>query len=504
MCGILAVFCNKTPSNLSQIVKASNKLRDRGPDRCVNIATESGLFIFHRLSINDTSTNGDQPMIKDGIVMMCNGEIYNHKYLEELYDVQCESGSDCEIILHLYKKIGFEDTIRELDGVFSIVISDGGKIFMARDRIGIKPLFYGHTEEGFLAASSLPTVLTEFCTDVDFFPPGYISSGQELNFTRFSIIKPNIQTSCNYISIRDVLEEAVEKRLMTDVPIGCLLSGGLDSSIIASILVKKLGGKNVRTYSVGMEDSIDLYYAKRVADFLGTDHHEIIFTKEQGFEIIPTIISILGSYDVTTIRASVGMYFAAKYIKENTNDRVIFSGEGADEIALGYLYFHNAPTPEDAKNESIRLIRNLHFYDVLRVDRIISSQGLEVRVPFLDMNVVNEMINIDINEKIPRDIEKQIFREVFADCLPDDVINRQKCALSDGVSSMENSWHIYLQERIESLILDKNEFFSKEAMYYKIIFEEMFPNYSLNVPYWTQKWVNTTDPSARQLDICDG
>jgi asparagine synthase (glutamine-hydrolysing) len=294
---------------------------------------------------------------------------------------------------------------------------------------------------------------------------------------------------------------------MSDRPMGCLLSGGLDSSLVASILVKFLGGKNVRTYSIGMQGSTDLYYAKKVANFLGTDHHEVLFTPEEGFAVIPEVIRTLGSYDITTIRASVGMYLLSKYISENTTDKVIFSGEGSDEVLEGYLYFHNAPTPKEGEDESVRLIRNLHLYDVLRADRCISTNGLEPRVPFLDRKFVDVTLSLSEDQKKPSSgFEKYILRKAFTGYLPDDVLWRRKEGFSDGVSSVKKSWYNYIQEFIEPIIPDylfNPNFPSKEAMYYKMIFDNIFPNYKLDVTYWMPKWSNTNDPSGRLIQAYD-
>jgi len=513
MCGILAVFCNSAPKNLQTILNSSKILARRGPDKCSSIITSKGIFIFHRLAIHDTSSAGDQPMISGNILMMCNGEIYNYKQLIKDYHLKCESNSDCEVILRLYEKIGFTDTVKALDGVFAIVLQDKDKeiVYVARDRIGVRPLFSGWTKEGNLAVSSIPNVLIPFCTNVAPILSGGIAFYRDSEPNNLTYIYNNEvsilpKIKDNFLQVvQQGLISAVQKRLTSDRPIGCLLSGGLDSSIIASILSKLMGPQNVRTYSIGMEGSTDLFYARKVADYLGTIHTEVRFTPEEGFAVIPEVVELLASYDITTIRASVGMYLLCKYISEKTTDRVIFSGEGSDEIFSGYLYFHNAPNAEECEQESLRLTNQLDLYDVLRADRMISSNGLEMREPFLDKQFVDLVMSLPAEVKLPKPIEKNLLREAFVDFLPCDVLYRQKCAFSDGVSSVKKSWRHHIQEMTETKISDEifNPFYpSKEAMYYRLIFDRLFPNYNLVVPYWMPKWSDAKDPSARDLKVC--
>jgi asparagine synthase (glutamine-hydrolysing) len=519
MCGILAVFCNKIPNQIKQIMDVGKYLQNRGPDSSSMTISKYGIYMFYRLAINDISPQGNQPMNLETVTMMCNGEIYNHKKLREEYDLQCKSNSDCEVILHLYKKFGFVETVKKLDGVFAIVLIDREKVYLARDRIGVRPLFFGLSEEKFLAVASVAKVLTTFCIPIMPFPPGtcvmhkkpMLSSDQpstnimEYLYRDIPFI-PDIRTNNGFNALRSVLVTAVEKRLLSDRPLGCLLSGGLDSSIVATILSKLCGAKNIRTYSIGLEGSPDLYYSKLMADYLGTNHHEVIFTVEEGLKIIPDVIRDIASYDITTIRASVGMYLLAKYISNHTDDKVIFSGEGADEVFCGYLYFHNAPTPEEGEKESLRLIRQLHLYDVLRADRTISHHGLELRVPFLDRQVVDLALSLPAEAKLPQQgYEKYILRQAFADCIPPQILWRQKCAFSDGVSNIKKSWYQYIQEFVEEKVSEEifnPKFPSKEAMYYRLIFERFYPVYNVKMDYWMPKWSNVSDPSARFLKIC--
>jgi len=532
MCGILAILSKYTPKDLKQILLSSKYLSKRGPDLSSTIIRSSGIYIFHRLSINDLSNNGMQPFISNGIICMCNGEIYNHEELRKEFNLECQSKSDCEVILHLYKKIGFVETVKRLYGVFAIILVDGENTYIARDRIGVRPLYKGFTTENYPAFSSLPNCLVDYCSNVQPFNPGHISvynktKGDITLLYHDQVTIPNTRISEQSILgiMKNTLIDAVKTRLISDRPIACLLSGGLDSSLVTSILVSLRGRGNVRTYSIGMEGSTDLFYAKKVADFLGTIHTEVKFTPEEGFAVIPEVIQALGSYDITTIRASVGMYLVSKYIKENSTDKVIFSGEGSDEILQGYLYFHNAPTPTDGENESLRLVNELHIYDVLRADRCISSNGLEPRVPFLDRKFVDLCMSLPINQKCPiNGIEKYILRKAFdydyeepevyregverRICyLPKEVLWRRKEGFSDGTSSIEKPWYKYIQEYINPIIPDylyNPNFPSKEAQYYKMIFSNIFPKYNIEIPYWLPKWSgDVKDPSGRLMKAFD-
>lgn len=522
MCGIFAVFGNFSKQQ-QIIMKAGQENKKRGPDNCSIVFKNNVFYMFHRLAINDISENGNQPMMSEEIVMMANAEIYNYRELISKYELDCKSSSDCEVILRLYEKLGFVDTIRQLHGVYSLILTDkeGKKIYFARDRIGVRPLYYGLAMNGAIfALSSTPESLTKFCDFIAPVQPGcsiYVENGVNPSWMFEKLYEMELNLSVNRISnplqsLKQTLKEAVKMRLLSDRPMGCLLSGGLDSSIIASILVEYLGGKNVRTYSIGMEGSTDLEYARKVATFLGTEHHEVLFTPDEGLNAIPEVIRILASYDITTVRASVGMFLLSKWIASNTSDKVIFSGEGSDEIFEGYLYFHNAPNEIEAENDSLRLIKELHVYDVLRADRCISSNGLEPRVPFLDKNVVDLSLSLLAKEKWPKNTEKPgcekyLLRKAFEGCLPNEVLWRQKEAFSDGVSSKKKSWYQYIQEYCEMKISDEmfNSFTypSKEAQYYKTVFEHHYPTYNLKLDYWLPRWTTVKDPSARLLKAYD-
>ena len=511
MCGIIAVFNDDTidSNTFNEIYNSYIFLSSRGPDSGNLIIKDNSVIGFRRLAINDLSEIGNQPIVSDKFQssLVCNGEIYNHKQLEEEYKITCKSSSDCEVISHLYHKLGFFETTKLLDGDFAFVISDGDMVHFARDRVGVRPLFIGKTKEGFLALASLAKSLLSFCHDVKQVPPSMVSYNRKSKeFITFNY-DLNLNHTYSYplsYHIKNILIESVKKRLLSDRPIGCLLSGGLDSSLITSILCNLLGSNNVRTYSVGMEGSEDLKYAKKVSEFLGTKHTEIIFTPKEGLEVIPEVINSLESYDITTIRASVGMYILARYIKNNTTDKVIFSGEGSDELLCGYLYFHNSPNSIESKKESLRLYTDLYKYDVLRADRIISNQGLELRVPFLDKDFINLALSLQ-NEKIPiNGFEKHLLRISFDESyLPSDILWRRKCAFSDGVSPTNKSWYEIIQDyanlviKDEVFLVNKDKYSSKEAFFYKQIFDSYFPTFKDPIDYyWMPKWSNTNDPSA--------
>ena len=516
MCGIVALLSKNKQTqqnNISKISESFRILESRGPDSGQILKRENGIFGFQRLSINDKSINGSQPMETDsGVVLMCNGEIYNYKQLQKEFNIVCKSNSDCEVILKLYQKFGFEKTINMLDGVFAIVISDGENVYMARDRIGVRPLFEGVTKDnGELAVASLAKCLINFCNNIKQIEPGMLTYNQRTKQKIFLNYTYNIREITDPVNtlIRDTLTNAIKKRLMTDRPIGCLLSGGLDSSLVTSILCKLIGPKNVRTYSIGMEKSTDLKYAKKVADYLGTVHTEVIFSPEDGIKAIPEVIYALESYDITTIRASVGMYLISKYIAENTDDVVIFSGEGSDELFAGYLYFHYAPSSDELVKESKRLVDDLYIYDVLRADRTVSVHGLELRVPFLDKEFVDLSLSLSGIQRSPRyGLEKYILRDAFKDdYLPKDILLRRKEGFSDGVSSIKTPWFKLIQKEASKFITDEDfsnsSFMSKESMWYKKIYDSYFPEYQPDMYMWMPKWVKTSDPSGRVTGVFD-
>ena len=513
MCGI---FFTETNDLTEEILQGFKTLQTRGPDN-TNINLINDLFGFTRLCIIDKSDDGNQPFQDNNITMVCNGEIYNHKNLIEKYNLKCNSNSDCEVILRLFQHLGsFHKTIKELDGVYAVILSDQNNVWFARDPIGVRPMFF--SKNNILSIASLAKALTPFNDDVTMVKPGvcyvYDKLTQEIKQEDNIIYQfpSSLITEEDKLikTIHDTLSNSVKKRLMSDRPIGCLLSGGLDSSIIASLLCKFLGSSNVRTYSIGMEGGLDIKYARMVAKHLDTIHTEIMFTPEEGISAIPEVIYNLESYDVTTVRASVGMYLLCKYISKCTKDIVIFSGEGSDELFSGYLYFHNAPNPQEARVESNRLIQELYKYDVLRSDRMVSCHGLELRVPFLDFDVLT-LATQNTPDEWRRPIngwEKYFLRKAFQNYLPKEIVWRRKDGFSDAVSSLEKPWYTYIQDFVDTKITNEmfnpNKYMSKEDMYYKLIFEHHFPNYNLNLPTWMPKWSgNLKDPSGRLIKAFD-
>jgi asparagine synthase (glutamine-hydrolysing) len=512
MCGIVFVYCKNDEKHILAIRDSFKLLKNRGPDSGKFIKDGKVIVGFKRLAINDNSDKGMQPFSQENIKVVCNGEIYNHKELEETYGIKCESTSDCECILHLYKKIGFKEMINALRGDFAVVIYDGENVYFGRDRIGVRPLFSGRTLCGNIAFASYARCLSKYCTNIVQIKPGFGCYNEITDSIIFNDYKfvDLITHKLDYTNdIHDTLYKAVKVRTMSDRPIGCLLSGGLDSSLITSILCAQIGSHNVRTYSIGLKDSIDLKYAKMVASKLETHHTEVIFTPEQGFKAIPHVIKDLESYDITTIRASVGMWLLAKWISRNTNDKVLLSGEGSDELFCGYLYFHYAPITDELKEESNRLIKNLYLYDVLRADRCISSHGLELRVPFLDHDMIDLCMSIPGEILKPfNGVEKYILRESFVSKynLPENVLWRRKDGMSDGISGNDKKWSDYIKDYVDEIISDKNfdkdRFPSKEAQFYRIIYDSKFPTYQPVYDYWLPKWVDHGgDPSGRLIDV---
>lgn len=534
MCGLFAFF-SRGEINKEKLMIEANKISHRGPDSTTALSVDKGFVVFHRLSINDLSSNGDQPFVYDNAILLCNGEIYNYRKLKLKYGIETKSGSDCEIILHLYKKIGIEATLKELDGYFAFIIIDysagsgagGGVVHICRDRLGVRSLFIGKNSYSISIASEMKAIHS-LSYDIDQVPP---ASYQTWDLSTLTLLKSNKYYELpivQYFSvngseskyIRDYLELAVVKRLMTDRPFGCLLSGGLDSSLIVSILSKILAKDNKRleTFSIGMVGSTDIEYARIVAKHCNTIHHEVIVTKEQMLSSIPKVIEQIESYDTTSVRASTPMYLLCKYIKENTDIKVIFSGEGSDEVLGGYLYFHKSPDSESFKEENYRLLSDIHFFDCLRADKCISAHGLEGRFPFLDVDFVNYCMSIDSKLKMPTNnrIEKYLLRIAFStgDYLPDEVLWRVKEAFSDGVSKQDNSWYKIIQDHLEGEEAEEageagaeDEIYEhcqpvlKESFYYRRIYDKIYPRREKLIPYyWLPKWSsNEKDPSAREL-----
>jgi len=483
------------------------------------------------LAINDLSSDGNQPFISnDGnTILVCNGEIYNYKQLASEYQIELTSNSDCEIIMQLYLKIGFMETIKKLDGIFACVLYDKNTntISVARDRIGISSLYVGinNNNNDFGFCSELKGIDYLF-DDIQHFKPGHIWNS--INNTYISYVdeptdlfltKSLINIDTIKYQIKTKFIKSIQKRVISDRPIGCLLSGGLDSSIVAALLSNELTktDKTLKTFSVGLKGSVDIEYARIVADYIKSEHHELILTEKDMLHGIESTIKQLETWDTTTIRAGTPMFLLAEYIKCNFNTTVIYSGEGSDESSGSYLYFHNAPSIPDFHNETKRLMQDLYYFDVLRCHKSIAGAGLEVRVPFLDKDFLDFYMNINPKYKIPSygNIEKYLLRSSFDyGLLPHDVLWRKKEGMSDGVSSKQNSWYQIIQDYASTIYSDDtfsqlsnkykiNKPHSKESLLFREIFNRFYPKRDNTIPYyWLPKWCgNTTEASARVLDV---
>lgn len=543
MCGIWATF--GVVGGLSPTcIKCFSAIVHRGPDawRIEQDAREQLAIVgFQRLAIVD-GLHGMQPMrlhCYPRVTLICNGEIYNCKRLEKQHDFPYETNCDVEAIIHTYQNFGIAETVRKLDGVFAFCLIDGEKkkVHIARDPYGVRPLFkFQDTENGVIAISSEAKGLIGLkqkgseCSTLGQFPPGHFETWNILESGKVEVehteqyFKPGMTPQfMPFVSEDDLaklnvyektallLEAACRKRLMSDRRIGCLLSGGLDSSLITALVVKLAKECNlpykIQTFAIGMGESPDLIAARTVADYLGTEHHEVTFDENDVRQALDNVIYHLESYDITTTRASLPMYLLAKYIKENTDSTVIFSGEGADELAQGYIYFRDAPSASAGHDESVRLLSDIYLYDGLRADRTTSAFSLELRVPFLDIQFTNHYLSIDPKLRQPQNgVEKHLLRSSFAKSglLPDSILWRHKEAFSDGVASVKKSLFTTIGEIIAERLSDENKQYpgvqpiTTESKYYRYVFEKSFPGQHNFTPYyWMPKWVQVSDPSAR-------
>ena len=545
MCGIVCAFNLKEDFKIlrPKILDMSKLVRHRGPDWSGIFSSENAIMAHERLAIVDP-TSGNQPLYsKDKrFVLAANGEIYNHKYLrsqlKDNYDFQTDS--DCEIILALYSEKG-KNFLDHLNGIFAFALYDTHKneFFIARDHMGIIPLYYGWDRKGTFYVASELKALEGVCNKIELFSPGYYMHSKDKEKTRwyerkwmdFENIKDN---ETDIKKIHDSLYEAVKRQLMSDVPYGVLLSGGLDSSItsaLAKILSesstkddkKSVLLNNLHSFSVGLKGSPDLLAAKKVAAYIGTVHHEIIFTIQEGLDAIRDVIYHLETYDVTTVRASTPMYLMARTIK-SMGIKMVLSGEGADELFGGYLYFHKAPSAKEFHDETVRKLNKLHQYDCLRANKSLAAWGIEGRVPFLDKEFIDVAMTINPKDKMisAERIEKWVVRKAFENYLPKEVLWRQKEQFSDGVGY---NWIDTLKNKVNLEISDemmnqaKVRFpiqtpQNKEEYYYRLIFEDHFPSEpaSLSVPSvpsvacstpialeWDKAFKNLNDPSGRAV-----
>lgn len=519
MCSIMGYCDCDAPKE--KFREGFKKTVSRGPDDSRIIDTGKGVLGFHRLSIMGLTPEGMQPFERDGSYVVCNGELYGfEKDKNELIAKGYEfvSDSDCEIILPMYFEYGTE-MFRKLDAEFAMIIFDAKtqKFIAARDPIGIRPLYYGYDEKDSIVFASEAKNLVGLVREVFPFPPGhYYKDGEFICYNDISLaeeyVKDDIETVCK--NIHDKLISGVEKRLIADAKVGFLLSGGLDSSLVCAIAAQK-SDKPIKTFAIGMsEDAIDLKYAKQVADFIGSDHTEVIITKDDVLESLETVIALLGTYDITTIRASMGMYLVCKYIHENTDIRVLLTGEISDEL-FGYKYTDFAPSADAFQKEARKRIHEIHMYDVLRADRCISVNSLEARVPFGDLDFVKYVMSIDPEMKLNKYGKgKYLLRKAFEadNILPYDILMREKAAFSDAVGhSMvddlkEFAEESYSQEEYEEKIekYTHSKPFTKESLLYREIFEKYYPGESkMVIDFWmpNKEWegCNVNDPSARVL-----
>lgn len=521
MCSIMGYCGSSAAFDELKFKKGFDRTSSRGPDDSRIVDTGKGLLGFHRLSIMGLTPSGMQPFELDGSYVVCNGELYGFEKQRTALKqkgYEFKSDSDCEILLPLYREYG-TDMFAMLDAEFVCIIYDGkiGEYIAARDPIGIRPLYYGYDENGVILFASEAKNLVGIAAKIMPFPPGhYYKDGKFICYCDIakvdSVCNDDIETACAHI--REKLVAGVEKRLVSDAKVGFLLSGGLDSSLVCAIAAKKSKAP-IKTFAVGMsEDAIDLKYAKQAADYIGSDHKEIYMTPREVLDTLDGLIYMLGTFDITTIRASMGMYLVCKAIHEQTDIRVILTGEISDEL-FGYKYTDFAPSAEAFQEEAVKRIRELHMYDVLRADRCISVNSLEARVPFGDLDFVKYVMAIDPEMKLNKYGKgKYLLRHAFEGLgyLPDEILWREKAAFSDAVG---HSMVDYLKEYAEGYYSDE-EFeagckkysharpFTKESLLYREIFEKYYPGQAeMIVDFWmpNKSWegCDVNDPSARVL-----
>jgi asparagine synthase (glutamine-hydrolysing) len=546
MCGIVGVFDLKVSSESlrTQVLTQAKKIRHRGPDWSGIYCGEHAIIAHERLAIVDP-TCGGQPLYSDDkkVVLAANGEIYNHQILRrglsKPYPFQTES--DSEIILAMYREKGV-NFIDELNGIFAFTLYDEENdcYLIARDHMGIIPLYMGWDQLGNFYVASELKALEGVCAKIELFPPGHylyskdgkLTQWYKRAWTDFESVKDN---PTDILQLRKALEDAVHRQLMSDVPYGVLLSGGLDSSIVSAV-AKKFSGRRIETqdmreawwpqlhsFAVGLKGSPDLAAARKVADHIGSVHHEIIFSLQEGLDALRDVIYHLETYDVTTVRASTPMYLMARAIK-SMGIKMVLSGEGADEIFGGYLYFHKAPNAQAFHEETVRKLSKLHLYDCLRANKALASWGVEGRVPFLDKEFMDVAMALNPKDKMAGNgkMEKWVLRKAFEDYLPESVAWRQKEQFSDGVGY---SWIDTLKQMVAEKVSDEqmatarfmfpiNTPQSKEEYYYRSIFAQHFPSDSaaLTVPSvpsvacstpealaWDESFKNMIDPSGRAV-----
>ena len=574
MCGIFyyeAVGSNKRilMSTLHQLQSNFAKISHRGPDNSRFIVNGQRCVGFHRLAINGLTASGDQPFSLLGCELVCNGEIYNHRTLAAKHGFTCVSDSDCEVVIHLYRLFNGDmcATLRELDGVFSLVLIDRERdlVHVARDPFGVRSLYIGSSSDyecDMSVASEMKAL--QHCDRVEQFPGGCYMTVSKNDQSRFDTqlqsyypdlhlderqevpyiynfgtalldedvnASPEVLETRACVLVRNLFELAVCKRLMSERPVGCLLSGGLDSSIVTALVVKFMAQAQqeqqqqqqavVNTYAIGLEGSVDLKWARRVSEYLGTRHHEVCLTEQQFLDAIDATVYQIESYDTTTVRASVGNYLVSKYIYDNTDNVVIFCGDMSDEIFGSYRGFTKAPSDHEFARENTRMVRDVRCFDLLRSDKSISGAGLEARVPFADKTFLEFVMSLPpwmkrFGEGADYAVEKHLLRKAFGSLLPEDVMWRRKEAFSDGVSGHERTWVQIIKEYVDQRVSDTevslanelnkyehNAPYDKESYYYRTVFERHFPGKGRaeTIPYfWRHPFCEgVLDPSARLL-----
>jgi asparagine synthase (glutamine-hydrolysing) len=573
MCGIWALIGSSSTLDPDVLKKCLETLNARGPEMARVVYEPSFTLGFTRLAINGLNEGGMQPFESDTLVWMCNGEIYNAKQLAADYNLPMTSGSDCEVLGPLYKQFRDQNNLpgffQSLDGVFAIVIYDKerNEVVWGRDPYGVRPLFAAWQVEGVEPSETILNDVGDFSglairlilnsatmkglcltSERKALPPGWWAGMQfspgfygSVNATTLGNFNMQQYHSTPWLKnpsyspahpdgyelakqgLRFALEEAVQKRLMTERPIAALLSGGIDSSLIAALVQKSLRELNLpplKTFSIGMPGSTDLAFARKVADHIGSDHTEVILNADDFFNAIPKVIYDIESYDITSVRASVGNWLVSKAIREACDCKVVFNGDGSDEVFGSYLYFFRAPSDQAFETEVERLLKEICYYDVLRSDRSISLHGLEPRTPFLDKQFVAVAKSIATFWRRPIQgarVEKCVLRDAFdgTGLLPDEVLWRQKEAFSDGVSSKEKSWYQEIQDRVVSVVGEDWKFkaveyahctpLTPEAYYYRSLYESYYGAHTAltAIPaFWMPRWSpETTDPSARTLKV---
>jgi len=517
MCGIFTYIGNKQTDD--ELINYLNKISHRGPDSTNYKRINKKIFLgFHRLAINGLDPESDQPLYNDGIFLICNGEIFNYKTLIEKFDLKekYKTHSDCEIIIHLYKNFGINETCKLLDGEFSFVLYDSNTdvVYIARDQLGVRSLYWSWNDDysELSVCSELKGV--PIIKNIEQFPTASYWASDTKNIVKYydfvSKIEKNEPEELIIENIRKLFTEAVEKRLMSDRKLACLLSGGLDSTTVSAIVASKYEPYTLSTYSIGLKGSVDLYYAKIAAEYFKTNHTTIELSEDEFLNSIEKTIKQIESYDTTSVRASVGNYLVSLYIKENSDDTVIFCGDVSDEIFASYRGFYYAENNLDFYSENVKMLNNIQYFDILRSDKSISGAGLEARVPFSDPKFIKYCMSIyPEHKRFSSDrIEKYLFRKAFEHMLPNELAWRVKTAFSDGVSNSEKPWYKIIKDYMDTkytdeeylLLIEKynhNKPYDKESLYYREIYESYYPNTSHTIPYfWKQPFLKDDDPSA--------